>query len=114
MASTRAVDLMVQSIAVQLPFIAEDNLGRLQLSSIRRWLGRTHGVTDRLPVFDGVTVINDYKNDLRTRINTLKAIRLYQYYPISHPVPAAHRFAGNLMDKILTSNRNLLEKHLIL
>jgi len=68
MASTRAVELTVQSIAIQFPFVAEDNPGRLQLSSIRRWLGRTHGVTDRLPVFDGVTAVNNYKNDLRTII----------------------------------------------
>jgi len=60
-ASTRAVELTIQCIAIQLPFVAEDNPGWLQLSSIRRWLGRTHGVTDRLPVFDGVTAINNYK-----------------------------------------------------
>jgi len=61
MASTRAVELTIQCIAIQLPFVAEDNPGWLQLSLIRRWLGRTHGVTDRLPVFDGVTAINNYK-----------------------------------------------------
>jgi len=44
----------------------------------------------------------------------LKAIRRHQYYPISHPVPTAHRLGGNLMDKVLTNNRNSLEKHLIL
>jgi len=104
MASIRAVELTMQSIAIQLPFMAEDNPGRLQLSSIRRWLGRTHGVTDRLPVFDGVTAINSYKHDLRARINALNAIRLHQYYSINHSVPGAHRLAGNLMDKILTSN----------
>jgi len=55
MRSTRAVELTAKSIAIQLPFMAEDNPGRMQLSSIRRWLSRTHGVTDRLPVFYGVT-----------------------------------------------------------
>jgi len=114
MASTRTVELTIQSIAIQLPFMAEDYPGRLQLSSLRRWLGRTHGVTDRLPVLDGVTAINNYKNDLRTRMNTLKAIRLHQYYPINHLVPTAHRLAASLIDKILTSDRNSLEKHLIL
>lgn len=71
--------------------MAEDNPGKMQLSSIGRWLGRTHGVTDRLPVFDGVTTINGYKNDLRTRISTIKGTRLHQYYPTSHPVLTAHR-----------------------
>jgi len=94
--------------------MAADNPGRLQLSSIRRWLGHAHGVTDRLPVFDGVTTINGYKNDLKTRISSIKAIRLYQYYPTSHPVPTTHRLAASLIDKILTSDRNSLEKHLIL
>jgi len=113
MTSARAVELTVQSIAIQLPFVAEDNPGRLQLSSIRRWLGRTHGVTDRFPVFDGVTAVNNYKNDLKTRINTLKAIRLHQYHPISPMVPTAHRLARNLMDKVFTNNRDSLKKHLV-
>jgi len=60
MASTRAVELTIQCISIQLPFMAEDNPGRWQLPSIRRWLGRTHGVTDRLPVFDGVITISGF------------------------------------------------------
>jgi len=44
----------------------------------------------------------------------MKAQRLHQYYQTNHPVPAAHRLPGNLVDKILTSNRNSLESHLIL
>jgi len=109
MASTRAVELTVQSIAIQLPFVAEDNPGRLQLSSLRRWLGHTQGVTDRLPVFDGFTTTDGYKNDLRSRIITIKAIRLHQYYPTSHPMPTAHCLAASLFDKILTSDRNSQE-----
>jgi len=45
LASTRAVALTVQSIMVQFPLMAEDNPGRIQLSSVRRWLSRSHGVT---------------------------------------------------------------------
>jgi hypothetical protein len=75
----------VQSIAIHPSFMAEDDPGRLKSSSIRRWLDRTHGVIDRLPVFDGYTAVNNYKNDLRARINTLKATKLHQYYPTSQP-----------------------------
>jgi len=51
LASTRAVELTVQSIVLQLPLMAEANPVRLQLSSMRRWLSRAHGVTSRLPTF---------------------------------------------------------------
>jgi len=48
------------------------------------------------------------------QINTLKVQTLHRYYPKNHPVPIPHRISGNLMDKILTSDRSELEKHLIL
>jgi len=44
MASTRAVELTVQAMTIQLPLMALENPGRFALSAIRRWLGYAHGV----------------------------------------------------------------------
>jgi len=121
LASTKAVELTILSIMVQLPLMAEHNPGQMQLSSVRRWLSRSHGVTISLPAFGDTTAIraNPYpnpprQNTLRNQINAMKVQILHQYYPTNHPVPFLHRIPGNLMNKILLSDRSGLEKHLIL
>jgi len=71
-----------------------------------------HGVTRYLPIFSERNSIDSFKNAVRSQIQASKAIRL-QRYPSNHPVPIDHRITGNLMDKILTTGRISLERHLI-
>jgi len=111
MASTRAVELTVQAMTIQLPSMAVENPGRFALSAIWRWLGYAHGVTRYLPIFSDRNSIDSFKNAVRSQIQASKAIRLQRYYTSNHPVPIDHRITGNLMDKILTTGS--LERHLI-
>jgi len=57
MASTRAVELTVQAMTIQLPLMALENPGRFALFAIRRWLGYAHSVTRYLDGMMGIVLI---------------------------------------------------------
>jgi hypothetical protein len=110
---TRGVELALQMKTIQLPFIALDNPLTTATSTMRTWLYHNHEITRSFPIQSQSTTKQQHKEGIRTHLRNLKELRLRSFYPQNHPVTGSNRISRTNIDKILTSNRHALEKHMI-